>query len=71
MNHCAEIKLLAERKAGTLLKRKNLKPGRRNDSNVESKLPEGITPKESHRWQQQAKVPAKEFERYVSEKKGQ
>ena len=69
MNHCAEIKLLAERKAGTILA-KQLRKGRPEKWSQLATISEvGITKSESSRWQQEAKVPAKEFERYVSEKK--
>ncbi len=72
-NHCAEIKIRAERKAGELLKEMPKPHGSRgkgkkvefHDGTPLSDM--GVDKKESHRWQLEASVPEKEFEAWVEE----
>ena len=63
---CAEIKLRAERRAGELLAEREKNPGQlRRGSTMEPRAKEktladdGITKKQSHRWQAVATVPEK------------
>lgn len=70
-NHAAEIKLRAERKAGELLlkmeKQNGARDGKRSDI-VSPRLEEvGVTRKQSSRWQAEAKVPEKQFQKLVEE----
>lgn len=72
-NDIAEIKLRAERKAGELLKQVERKyVGTIEGTDVpkqEKTLPEGISKKQSHHWQQMASIPEKKFEEYINEVK--
>lgn len=74
-NHAAEIKLRAERKAGEMLAGMEKQAGSRGTGKkVEypkaTPLSEiGIDKKSSSKWQTVAKVPAREFEKHVSETK--
>jgi len=73
-NMCAEIKLRAERKAGTLLSEMPKHPAGRppeNRSQPETNLPPtladiGVSKTQSHRWQQTASVPDEVFEDYIT-----
>lgn len=73
-NDAAEIKLRAERRAGDLLRDRDVaRPGgdRKSKSrDVTLKLENvGVTRSESHRWQREADVSEEDFERFVSETK--
>lgn len=71
-NHAAEVKLLAERKAGELLAQLQLHGGDRKSQKAEdrAKLEDiGITKDQSSRWQLTAAVPERDFERYIAETK--
>jgi hypothetical protein len=64
----AEIRLRAERKAGQLLAATVNHNGSRGvGSRVEPTIPEGISKKQSHLWQQAAALPEGEFERVIAE----
>jgi hypothetical protein len=69
----AEVKLRAERVLGELLaervRHQGGRPGKR--SQPASVLPEGVSPSDSSRWQQVAKVPAEAFERHLAETRDQ
>jgi len=78
-NQCAEIKIRAERRAGELLKERDLHAGRpskewSHDATISrpvGTLPElGITRDESSRWQRIASVPEDRFEAHIAEAKG-
>lgn len=65
-NMCAEIKIRAERKAGTLLadmpKQAGARDGKQTGSQAEIPLPPrlddiGVSKTQSHRWQQSAAIP--------------
>ena len=67
-NSAAEIKLRAERRAGEMLAKKNLRGGDRKSKSHDAtlKLPDlGVSRTQSSRWQTLAKLPEKEFEGYV------
>jgi hypothetical protein len=70
-NQAAELKLRAERKAGTLLSEMELKPGVKsisdNVSSIDSLESLGITPKQSSRWQQEATVSEDDFTKMVAD----
>jgi SAM-dependent methyltransferase len=68
-NDAAELKLRAERKAGDLLREMALNGGDRKSLSHDErvKLADlGISHNDSHRWQQEATVPAPVFEAYVT-----
>ncbi len=68
-NVLAEGRIRAERKAGGLLKAMEKAKGAatKRGSTMEPRLADlGVTKKESHRYQQQAEVPDKEFEEHVA-----
>ena len=71
-NHCAEIKLRAERKAGELLSdmaESGQRPRGRKKESHESTLSDlGVSRDESSRWQREAEVPAGKFESWVAER---
>jgi len=70
-NHCAEIKLRAERKVGDIIKKQPKNKGAatsRHDVSPLSLKEQGLTEKQSSRWQKEAAVPEKEFEKYIAEK---
>lgn len=67
-NDAAEIKLRAERRLGELLEPDREKRGTVNGLHVRS-LPEGVSHKQSFRWQEMARIPDKKFERYVREQR--
>jgi len=79
LNEAADLKLRAEWRGGQLLKiRERNKGGRppkkpdskKTGSTVEPVLSDlGITKKQSHRWQLEAEVPEKTFEKFVAETK--
>jgi hypothetical protein len=67
-NHCAEIKLRAERKAGSLLaKDPEIRRGRakKNSHRVSLKEKYGIEWNDSYRWQREASVPEPRFEAFI------
>jgi hypothetical protein len=69
-NQAAEIKLRAERKAGTVLADLTLRGGdRKSKSQPESLILAdlGISRNQSSRWQQMAAVPEAQFQRYLEE----
>ena len=67
-NKAAEIRLMAERKAGEMLKKMDLKKGRTAKCNSVSHLPDmGITRQQSSRWQLSSVVKESDFVRIVSE----
>jgi len=67
-NHCAEIKLRAERKAGELIK--NIPKKKNQKDSATSTLQEaGINHTQSARWQKEANVPDEQFEQFLTEKK--
>lgn len=83
-NHCAEIKLRAERQAGEMLAEREMNkgaegnPGGRGAPIVRlhdetTQIPTlsdlGISKVQSHRWQVEADVPEPEFERHIAEVK--
>ena len=73
-NLCAEIKIRAERRAGEILAETTVKGGARHkfqDGTCERKstLPEGITKKQSSRWQAVARVPEPAFEAHIESAK--
>ena len=69
-NHAAELKMRAERKAGTILASLRLRGGdrRSTDSRGRLKLSDfGISQNESKRWQKIAAIPSEAFEEYLAE----
>jgi hypothetical protein len=71
-NAAAEIKLRAERKAGSALADLALRGGdRKSNSHGESLILDdlGVDRNQSSRWQQAAAVPEKDFQRYLEETK--
>ena len=75
-NECAEIKLMAERRAGEMLAEMEKNPGTVLGGNIvqpPSNLPKledfGITKIESHRWQLEAGIPEDTFEQFIAETK--
>ena len=75
-NHCAEIKIRAERKAGEMLgETEKQGPGQYQQlHDVTAAVPPsladlGISRIQSHRWQQEASIPEERFERHVAEVK--
>jgi hypothetical protein len=67
-NHAAEVKLRAERKAGSLLAKLNLRGGDRKSINQRDclKLDDlGVSQNQSTRWQLQSRLPEDEFEDYI------
>jgi N6-adenosine-specific RNA methylase IME4 len=70
-NLALEIKLRAERKAGTFLAEMKaegeLKAGKPKEGNADTLSTLGIAQQESSRWQRIAKIPEKEFEEYLRE----
>lgn len=69
-NNIAEIKLRAERRAGELLAEtvKAGNPQLLHDETI-SRLPEGISRVQSHRWQKAAQLPEEEFEEHIARTK--
>ncbi len=68
-NYAAEVKLRAERRAGSLLAKLKLHGGDRREETSNDRLTledVGVTKDQSSRWQLTAAVPEKEFDRYVS-----
>lgn len=71
-NDAAEIKLRAERRAGEILAGMGVKQGRKGKGSIVEPLAElGLTKKQSHRWQQAARIPVKQFEAFLAETRGQ
>jgi hypothetical protein len=73
-NAAAEVKLRAERKAGTLLAEMQLHGGDRKSSSQPENLKLadlGLSHNESHRWQTEATLPEPVFETYVATTKQQ
>jgi 16S rRNA G966 N2-methylase RsmD len=74
-NAVAEIKLRAERKAGDLLTAMEKNKGSRgvgvpfHDGTAPRLQDLGISRQQSHRWQKEADVPEKDFEKFVQETK--
>ena len=69
-NQCAEIKVRAERRAGELLKA-TVKPGNpqlSHDVTIKT-LPDGISRKQSSRWQAIADIPEPVFEEHIARAK--
>ena len=69
-NRAAEVKLLAQRKMGTLLSAEHLRGGDRKSPGALKRLhlqDMGITRNESARWQREAAVPEALFQRYCRE----
>lgn len=64
-NRCAALKLRAERKAGQMLAKMNLKPGPKGDADTLSAI--GIAQHQSSRWQRVAGIPAAKFDAMVKE----
>lgn len=61
-NHCAWVKLLAERRAGELLLEMDKLKGRPEKASTPTRLSDlGITHDQSYRWQRLARVPTEEF----------
>ena len=69
-NRLAEIKIRAERRAGELLKETVGHSGGSPSHHVRD-LPDGVSPKQSSRWQAEASVPEERFAQYVQETVGQ
>lgn len=71
INRAVAIKLMAERKAGEILAKMEMKPGPKSNNNNALSTPRlkemGVTPIQSSRWQQSAKVPEPEFQTYVEQ----
>jgi len=70
-NKATEIKLRAERKAGTVISKLNLHGGDRKSKERQSKLTLedlGVSRNQSKRWQLTASIPAVDFERFVKAK---
>ncbi len=68
-NYAAEVKLRAERRAGSLLAKLKLHGGDRREETSNERLTledVGVTKDQSSRWQLTAAVPEREFDRYVS-----
>ena len=64
----AELKLRAERRLGELLAETVNHNGSRGvGSTMEPTIPEGISKKQSHRWQRIASLDGEEFERHIQE----
>lgn len=66
-NQAAEIRLRAQRKAGTLLADMEMHDGNPHDTMSPRLNDLGITPKQSSRWQTEAKVPEEAFETFIAE----
>jgi N6-adenosine-specific RNA methylase IME4 len=70
-NHCAEIKIRAERRAGEMLrdaeKHKGGRPTKNQSHDVTSLKDADISKMESHRWQRVASVPEPVFEHHIAE----
>lgn len=68
LNHAAEVKLRAERRAGSILAKLKLHGGDRRDTTSEERLSLtdiGVSKDQSSRWQLAAAVPDREFEKYI------
>ena len=65
VDHACEIKLRAERKAGVLLARQGLRPGRNSDRVSLKDL--DLARHQSSRWQAVASIPEEVFESYITE----
>lgn len=73
-NQAAEIKLIAERRAGTLLASLHLRGGDRKSEQWPNNLrlaELGISREESSRWQREALLPEEEFQEYLRQRKQQ
>src|SRR5215472_8955593 len=69
-NMCAEIKIRAERKAGTLLSELNLKPGRPQKTSQDATISGlGLSRTQSSRWQQAAAIPEEVVDAYIEDVK--
>ena len=67
-NAAAEIRLRAERKAGEMLHKMNMKPGKKSiDTTMVSIKQMGIKPNQSSRWQLTSKVKESDFVQIVAE----
>jgi len=69
-NHCAEVKILAERKTGGLLDQMGLGPGNPQWSHgaTKAKLADlGLNKTQSSRWQAEAAVPEADFAKHVKD----
>ncbi len=67
-NYAAEVKLRAERRAGSLIAKLNLHGGDRRQETAAERLSLGdigVSKDQSSRWQLTASVPEKQFERYL------
>lgn len=76
-NHAAEIKLRAQRRAGELLERMYRQNGGRPEKRLQDDTVSkptlsdlGISKADSSRWQRIAQIPTNDFERFISETKG-
>ena len=73
LNRAAELKLRAERKAGSLLSELKLRGGDRKSNRHHERLKLAdlsISQNQSRRWQLAASVPEKQFERFLRETEG-
>lgn len=71
-NHCAELKIRAERRAGEMLCKLALRGGDRRSKSHDGTLKLSdleISRSESSRWQQIAAVPGRDFEKHIAEVK--
>lgn len=66
-NHAAEVRLVAERRAGEVLRAMPLHGGdRKSGGRADTRLSKlGISQDESSRWQREASLPEEEFQDYV------
>jgi N6-adenosine-specific RNA methylase IME4 len=66
-NQAVELKLVAERRAGGILRRMRLHGGdRKSDRRMDTRLKGlGIAKEESSRWQREALLPEKDFQQYL------
>lgn len=67
-NKCSEIKLRAERRAGQILKKMELRGGDRKSKSKSrdvTLIDLGVTKSQSSRWQLEADVPDEEFEAHI------
>jgi hypothetical protein len=68
MQDAAEIKVRAERRLGELLRETVNHEGSKGvGRTMRPTLPEGVSKSDSSRWQQMARLPADEFERYLAQ----
>ena len=69
-NNAAELKLRIERRLGDMLE-EAVTPGKNLPSHdvTGATLPEGVSRKQSSRWQQEASIPEAVFESYIAETK--